>query len=266
VALIAVENLTHTYAGRGTAAVQALKGVGLSLAEGEYVAVIGANGSGKTTLALHLDALLQPSSGRVLVDGLDTADGNQTREIRRRVAMIFQSPLDQVVGTIAEEDVAFGPENFGVPSTDLPGVVRRSLERVGLWAERLRPPHLLSAGEQQRLAIAAALAVNPRCLVLDEATSMLDPTGAAALLDLIDELNRGGMTIVSITHRMEEAARARTARGREHQSVPPPSSYWVDRPPDGTSERTNRQNGVAPRAAWRCRAREGQHTTWLGTG
>ncbi len=122
--------------------------------------------------------------------------------------MIFQSPLDQIVATVAEEDVAFGPENLGVPSAELPALVRRCLEQVGLWQERLRPPHLLSAGEQQRLAIAGALAMGPRCLVLDEATSMLDPAGAAALLDLLDELHGRGMTIVAVTHRMEEAARA----------------------------------------------------------
>jgi energy-coupling factor transport system ATP-binding protein len=122
--------------------------------------------------------------------------------------MIFQAPLDQIVATVAEEDVAFGPENLGVPSSQLPPLVRRSLEQVGLWQERLRPPHMLSAGEQQRLAIAGALAICPRCLVLDEATSMLDPAGGSALLELLDDLHGRGMTIVAVTHRMEEAARA----------------------------------------------------------
>ncbi len=208
-ALISAENVSHTYEERGAAPVRALERVTLSVAEGDYVAIVGANGSGKTTLALHLNALLRPSSGRVLVDGLDTARPDHAREIRRRVAMIFQSPLDQIVATVAEDDVAFGPENLGVPSAELPGLVQRSLERVGLWQERLRPPHLLSAGEQQRLAIAGALAMSPRCLLLDEATSMLDPAGSAALLDLLDALNREGMAVVTVTHRMEEAARAR---------------------------------------------------------
>ncbi len=208
-ALISADNVSHSYEERGAAPVRALEGVTLSVDEGDYVAIVGANGSGKTTLALHLNALLRPSSGRVLVDGLDTARPDHAREIRRRVAMIFQSPLDQIVATVAEDDVAFGPENLGVPSAELPGLVQRSLERVGLWQERLRPPHLLSAGEQQRLAIAGALAMSPRCLVLDEATSMLDPAGSAALLDLLDELNREGMAVVTVTHRMDEAARAR---------------------------------------------------------
>ncbi len=208
-ALITIDNLRHTYSERGLAPVEALRGISLSIDQGEYVAVVGANGSGKTTLALHLDGLLAPTSGRVLVDGLDTARNEHAGAIRSRVAMIFQSPLDQIVATVAEEDVAFGPENLGVPSAELPALVRRSLERVGLWQERLRPPHLLSAGEQQRLAIAGALAMSPRCLVLDEAASMLDPAGTAGLLDLLDELNAAGITIVTVTHRMDEAARAR---------------------------------------------------------
>jgi energy-coupling factor transport system ATP-binding protein len=207
--LISAQDLVFSYHGRGGPDVPALRGVSLSVDRGEYVALVGANGSGKTTLALHLNGLLQPQSGRVIVDGLDASRPDLAQEVRRRVAMVFQSPLDQIVATVVEDDVAFGAENLGVAEAQLAPLTRSCLERVGLWPQRARPPHLLSAGEQQRLAIAGALAMSPRCLVLDEATSMLDPAGAAGLLTLLDELNAQGVAIVVVTHRMDEVERAR---------------------------------------------------------
>jgi energy-coupling factor transporter ATPase len=177
--------------------------------QGEYVAVIGANGSGKTTLAKHLNGILLPSGGEIHVDGDMTSNPDAKSRIRSTVGMVFQSPDDQLVATIVREDVAFGPENLGVPEEELPGVVESALKRVGMWEERLRPPHQLSAGQKQRVALAGVLAIRPRSIVLDEATSMLDPVGAEGVLNIIDELHRDGMTVIAITHKMEEAARAR---------------------------------------------------------
>lgn len=187
---------------------QALRGVSFSVRQGEYVAVIGANGSGKTTLAKHLNGMLLPSEGEVTVDGFSTSDTDATRHIRSSVGMVFQSPDDQLVATIVREDVAFGPENLGIPEDELPGIVESSLKRVNMWDERLRPPHQLSAGQKQRLALAGVLAMRPRCIVLDEVTSMLDPVGTKDVLAIVDELHREGMTVISVTHKMEEAARA----------------------------------------------------------
>ncbi len=183
----------------------ALQGIDLQIESGQYVALIGANGSGKTTLARHLNALLVPATGDVWVDGHNTRDRSAVRAIRSLVGMVFQSPADQMVATVVEEDVAFGPENLGVSEDELPVRVRTALEQVGMWAFRHRPPHMLSAGQQQRIAIAGALAMAPRCLVLDEATAMLDPAGRRDVLRVIDALHRDGMTIVAITHHMEEA-------------------------------------------------------------
>ena len=207
---IDISGLTHIYAGdSGALPFPALSDVSLTVKAGEYVALIGANGSGKTTLARHLNGLLLPSQGSVQVSGRDTRDPAHLRTIRSDVGMVFQSPEDQIVATIVEEDVAFGPENLGVPAGELAGRVRRALETVGMWEHRSRPPHLLSAGQQQRVAIAGALAMNPRCLVLDEATAMLDPAGRREMLSLLDELHGAGMTIVAITHHMAEAIRAK---------------------------------------------------------
>jgi len=185
-----------------------LRGVSLRIDPGEYVAIVGPNGSGKSTLARHLNALLRPASGRVLVAGLDTRDPAHTRAIRGTVGMVFQHPESQMVATIVEEDVAFGPENLGVPHEELRVRVREALELVGMWGARDRPPHLLSAGQKQRVAIAAVLAMRPACLVLDEATSMLDPEGREAVAAIIAELRRRGTAVVAITHLMNEAARA----------------------------------------------------------
>lgn len=208
---IRIRNLMHTYAVAPAAlsdAPPALRGVNLDIAAGEYVAIVGANGSGKTTLARHLNALLLPTAGEVWVAGHATRDPAAARAIRAAVQMVFQSPPDQLVATVVEDDVAFGPENFGVPEAELPQRVRAALERVSMWAARSRPPHLLSAGQQQRVAVAGALAVQPRCLVLDEATAMLDPAGRRDLLDLLDGLHAAGVTLITITHVMDEVARA----------------------------------------------------------
>jgi energy-coupling factor transport system ATP-binding protein len=205
-ALIRIENLHHTYA--GAPPIEALRGIDLTIRAGEYVVIVGANGSGKSTLARHLNALLVPMRGNVWVDNHNTRDAAARRAIRATVQMVFQHPDSQLVATMVEEDVAFGPENFGVPENELPERVRVALETVGMWAHRQRAPHLLSAGQKQRVAIAGALAVHPRVLVLDEATAMLDPAGRAAVLTLVRALHQRGTTIIAITHEMDEATHA----------------------------------------------------------
>ena len=207
---IDVREITYSYDGGSpaSAALPALRGVTLAVERGEYIAVVGANASGKTTLALHLNGLLLPASGSVMVDGFDTRRARDLPAIRQRVAMIFQKPEDQIVGATVEEDAAFGPENLKVPNEEIRSRVDRALAQVGLVGLGLRSPHELSAGQKQRLAIAGALALRPEAIVLDEATSMLDPGGKRELLTLLSELNRSGTTIVHITHRMDEAARA----------------------------------------------------------
>jgi energy-coupling factor transport system ATP-binding protein len=215
--IIEVQGLHHTYG--GPQGIEALRGIDLSIAEGEYVAVVGANGSGKSTLARHFNGLLLPTRGWVRVKGLDTANEVNLREIRQTVQMIFQQPDAQIVATIVEEDVAFGPENFGVAVSELKSRVQAALEQVDMWALRGRPPHMLSSGQKQRVAIAGALAVNPRVLVLDEATAMLDPLGRAAVLDLLRSLHDAGVTIITITHEMEEAAEAGRVIVLEHGKI-----------------------------------------------
>jgi energy-coupling factor transporter ATPase len=185
-----------------------LRGIDLTIVTGEYVAVIGANGSGKSTLLRHCNALLLPTQGDVWVEGWNTRDRSHLRDIRSTVGMVFQVPDNQIVATIVEEDVAFGPENLGVPEAELRQRVDWALATVGLSELRHRASHLLSAGQKQRLAIAAALAMRPRCLVLDEATAMLDPVGRAQVLETIRYLHLNGMTIISATHNMAEAAEA----------------------------------------------------------
>jgi len=183
-----------------------LRGISLTVCPGQHLAVIGPNGSGKSTLARHLNGLLRPQAGSVRVRGMDTRDPAYTRAIRQTVGMVFEHPESQMVATIVEEDVAFGPENIGVPHTELRQRVRDALETVDMWEARGRPPHLLSAGQKQRVAIAGVLAMRPACIVLDEATSMLDPQGRAEVARVVAALRRGGTAIVSITHTMGEAA------------------------------------------------------------
>lgn len=207
--IVRLEKVHHVYgapAGRG---VEALRGVSLTVHAGEYVAVIGPNGSGKSTLARHLNTLLLPTKGDVWVKTWNTKDPRHRRDVRATVGMVFQNPDAQIVATVVEEDVAFGPENLGVPRDELRRRVDWALEVVGMQAYRLRPPHLLSGGQKQRVAIAGVIAMRPEVLVLDEATALLDPVGRWDVLRTVDRLNREeGMTIITITHFMEEAALA----------------------------------------------------------
>ena len=187
----------------------ALDGVTLEIAEGSFVAVLGHNGSGKSTFAKTLNAILLPSGGQVFVDGLDTADDEKLYEIRQHVGMVFQNPDNQLVATLVEEDVAFAPENLGVPQDELRQRVDDALAAVGMSGFQERATYALSGGQKQRVAIAGIIAMRPRYLVLDEPTAMLDPVGRREVMNAIHELNRKfGMTVVLITHHMNEAAGA----------------------------------------------------------
>ena len=186
-----------------------LDGVDLQIEEGTFVAVLGHNGSGKSTLAKHLNAILLPSGGKVYVDGMDTADEEKLMDIRRTVGMVFQNPDNQIVANVVEEDVAFAPENLGVPPEEIRRRVDDALKAVGMYEYREHAPHLLSGGQKQRVAIAGVIAMQPRCIVLDEPTAMLDPIGRSEVLKTIKQLNRtSGVTVVLITHHMDEAAQA----------------------------------------------------------
>ena len=186
-----------------------LEGIDLSIEKGSFVALLGHNGSGKSTLAKHFNAMLLPTGGRVLVEGIDTAEEEQKYEIRRMVGMVLQNPDNQLVSTIVEEDVAFGPENLGVPPEEIRRRVDEALRAVDMYDYREHAPDKLSGGQKQRVAIAGILAMQPDCIVLDEPTAMLDPKGRREVLDTIHRLNRErGMTVVLITHYMDEAAGA----------------------------------------------------------
>ena len=202
--MVDVEDISYSYDGER----DALAHVSLTVRDGEVLAVLGGNGSGKSTLARHLNALLVPDKGRVTVDGLDTARPELVYAVRSHVGMVFQNPDDQLVATLVEDDVAFGPENMGIPSTEIAERVRATLKAVGLVGFERHETHALSGGQKQRVAIAGALAMEPRVLVLDEATSMLDPRGRAGLMRVVRELKARGMAVVMITHDMEEAAEA----------------------------------------------------------
>ncbi|MDR5684021.1 MAG: energy-coupling factor transporter ATPase [Armatimonadota bacterium] len=207
--MIEVRNLTHVYHKGTPQEVRALHDVSLRIDRGEFVAIVGGNGSGKSTLAKHLNALLLPTEGIVLVEGLDTRDPQSVWEIRRRVGMVFQNPDNQIVATVVEEDVAFGPENLGLPPEEIGRRVEEALRTVGLADLRRREPHLLSGGQKQRVAIAGILAMRPACIVFDEATTMLDPEGRREVLETAHRLrSTEGITILHITHNMEEAATA----------------------------------------------------------
>ena len=184
---------------------ESLCGVDLSIKPGSFVAVLGHNGSGKSTLAKHMNAILLPSSGKVWVRGMDTADEDRLLDIRRTVGMVFQNPDNQIVANVVEDDVAFAPENLGVPSAEIRARVDAALRQVGMYEFRLHAPHLLSGGQKQRVAIAGVLAMEPRVLVLDEPTAMLDPQGRSEVIQTVSRLCREkGMTVVLITHHMEE--------------------------------------------------------------
>jgi len=199
-----IEALTYRHPGVAETAAPALCNISLSIQAGEWVALIGANGSGKTTLARHLNGLLTPTSGKVLVEGLDTRDPKNLPQIRSTVGMVFQSPEDQIVSSLVNEDTAFGPENLGVPSKLIRERVEKALTQVGMWEQCDRPPHLLSAGQIQRVALAGVLAMQPRCILFDETTAMLDPVGKRDVLAQMQELHAQGITIVMITHSMDE--------------------------------------------------------------
>jgi len=216
---IDIRNLVFRHPIRGKESILALQNVNLAIEEGEYVAIIGANGSGKTTLARHLNALLLPERGSVRVDGLDTRDPQNHPKIRSTVGMVFQTPEDQIVASILEEDVAFGPENLGLPNPEIRRRVEDALEITGMSELRQRPPHLLSAGQMQRAALAGVLAMRPRCVIFDETTAMLDPGGRRMVRELIGRLHRDGLTVIVISHFMREAVAADRIIVLEHGQV-----------------------------------------------
>ena len=208
--IIRTENLQYAYpADEGAEPVLALEGVDLTIERGSFVVVLGHNGSGKSTLAKTLNGVLLPCGGHVYVEGMDTLDEHLLLAIRRTVGMVFQNPDNQIVANVVEEDVAFAPENLGVPPEEIRRRVDDALKTVGMYEYREHAPHLLSGGQKQRVAIAGVLAMAPRCIVLDEPTAMLDPTGRAEVMRTIKTLNRtSGVTVVLITHHMDEAAQA----------------------------------------------------------
>lgn len=186
-----------------------LNGVNLDIKQGEFVAILGHNGSGKSTIAKHMNALLVPNKGTVLVDNMDTSIDEKVWDIRKTAGMVFQNPDNQIVATIVEEDVAFGPENMGIESQEIRDRVNNALEVVGMYDYRRHAPHLLSGGQKQRVAIAGILAMKTKCIILDEPTAMLDPIGRKEVIDTIEQLNKDyGITIVLITHYMEETINA----------------------------------------------------------
>ncbi len=208
-AIIQVRNLTHDYQLSGNEMIRAIEDLSLEIEEGSYVALVGPNGSGKSTLARHFNAILTPTSGEVMVDGLSTADEQNCWEIRRRVGMVFQNPDNQIVATTVEEDVAFGLENLGVAPELIRRRVAETLDMIGLSSYAQQPPHLLSGGQKQKLSIAGIITMRPRCLVLDEPTAMLDPRGRTEVLGTVKQLNsQEKITVVHITHFMEEALEA----------------------------------------------------------
>ena len=207
---IRTEHLKFSYDAQSeSGGVMVFDDLNLSIEEGSFIAVLGHNGCGKSTLAKHFNAVLLPEGGSVQVFGMDTSDESLLVDIRRTVGMVFQNPDNQMVANVVEEDVAFAPENLGVPSEEIRRRVDEALKLVGMYDYRLHAPHLLSGGQKQRVAIAGVIAMRPRCIVLDEPTAMLDPHGREEVISTIERLNRGmGITVVLITHHMTEAIRA----------------------------------------------------------
>ena len=208
--IITVENLAYAYPDLdGQKGTQVFENLNLTIESGSFVAILGTNGCGKSTLAKHFNSILLPSGGKVYVDGIDTSDLNRIMAVRRCVGMVFQNPDNQIVANVVEEDVAFGPENLGVAAPEIRRRVDRALKQVGMYEYREHAPHLLSGGQKQRVAIAGIIALEPKCIVLDEPTAMLDPRGRADVMQTVEKLNREkGITVVLITHHMDEAAQA----------------------------------------------------------
>ena len=207
---ITVEHLAYSYpVAEDAPRVPVFEDLNLNIEEGTFVAVLGSNGCGKSTLAKHFNSILLPCGGAVYVCGIDTADEEKLMAVRRNVGMVFQNPDNQIVANVVEEDVAFGPENLGVASPMIRKRVDSALRQVGMYEYREHAPHLLSGGQKQRVAIAGVIAMEPKCIVLDEPTAMLDPRGRREVMDTITRLNKEkGITVVLITHHMDEAARA----------------------------------------------------------
>ena len=225
--IISVENLAYAYPDLdGQKGTQVFENLNLTIESGSFVAILGINGCGKSTLAKHFNSILLPSGGKVYVNGIDTSDLTRIMAVRRCVGMVFQNPDNQIVANVVEEDVAFAPENLGVPPAEIRRRVDDALKAVGMYEYREHAPHLLSGGQKQRVAIAGVIAMAPRCIVLDEPTAMLDPIGRAEVMKTIRELNRSsGVTVVLITHHMDEAAQADRlvvmAKGRVVADGPP---------------------------------------------
>ena len=208
--IISVEHLAYTYPGvEDTPGVPVFENMNLKIQEGSFVAILGTNGCGKSTLAKHFNSILLPTGGKVYVCGIDTSNEDRIMTVRHNVGMVFQNPDNQIVANVVEEDVAFGPENLGVSSPEIRRRVDTALKQVGMYEYREHAPHLLSGGQKQRVAIAGIIAMEPKCIVLDEPTAMLDPRGRREVIDTVSRLNREkGITVVLITHHMDEAAKA----------------------------------------------------------
>ena len=208
--IISVENLAYTYPGiDDQPGVVVFEDMNLKIQEGTFVAILGTNGCGKSTLAKHFNSILLPTGGKVYVCGIDTSNEERIMQVRRNVGMVFQNPDNQIVANVVEEDVAFGPENLGVSSPEIRHRVNKALKQVGMYEYREHAPHLLSGGQKQRIAIAGVIAMEPKCIVLDEPTAMLDPRGRREVIETIGRLNKEkGITVVLITHHMDEAAKA----------------------------------------------------------
>ena len=208
--IISVENLAYTYPGiDDQPGVLVFEDMNLKIEEGTFVAVLGTNGCGKSTLAKHFNSILLPTGGKVYVCGIDTSNEERIMQVRRNIGMVFQNPDNQIVANVVEEDVAFGPENLGISSPEIRHRVNKALKQVGMYDYREHAPHLLSGGQKQRIAIAGVIAMEPKCIVLDEPTAMLDPRGRREVIETIGRLNKEkGITVVLITHHMDEAAKA----------------------------------------------------------
>mgnify|MGYP000870489039 FL=1 len=207
--IIKIDNLYFQYPhGEGEEPKLAIKGVNLEIEEGSFTAIIGQNGSGKSTLAKNLNGLLLPSKGAVYVSGMDTRDEDKIWDIRQTAGMVFQNPDNQLVSAIVEDDVAFGPENIGIDPVEIRARVDEALDAVKMGKYKRKAPHLLSGGQKQRIAIAGVIAIRPRCIIFDEPTAMLDPRGRKDIMEIIEKLHREGITVILITHFMDEAVKA----------------------------------------------------------